>query len=167
MATTVSTVTVVVDAPVLVDTGTIRREMAARTIRLVQRRRPLDDLGIGLVALGTIEVAAVVQRLIGQPRMHVDMRNPVIRRMALIAFAVGDEVPVVLASCDISVMAGQARTEYFVMIDRCYRRPDCRCVAALADVGCAGMSWMLACRIGAVVAADAIAGDSRVIEVGG
>ena len=106
MATAVSTVTVVIDSPVLVDIRFVVREMTSGAVGLVDRRWPVHGLRISLVTFGAGEIASMVKGLIDQTEMLVDVRQPGIRHVADIALLVGNEVSVVLACRGVAVMTG-------------------------------------------------------------
>jgi hypothetical protein len=50
--------------------------MTSGTIRLEGRVAPVDGLGVVLVARRTQQVAAVIQWLVQQTRVHIGMRDP-------------------------------------------------------------------------------------------
>ncbi len=71
-----------------------------------------------------------------------------------------------LASGRKPVVAGAAATAHLRMVNRVYWRESVCVVAILADIGCRYVCRRFACRVGAIVAAAAIAGDINVAEVG-
>ena len=91
--------------------------VASGTIRLIHRERPINDLLVNLVTLGTSEIATMVEGFIDQADVPVDMRQPGICRVADIALLVRHEMAVVLARCRIAVMAGRAGTQHLRVID--------------------------------------------------
>ena len=92
-------------------------------------------------------------------------RNPRRGRMAVVAVVAAREVRQIFAGRDSAVMAGEAGAEYLDVINRVGRCPDYAVVAVLADVGRIGVVGVLAGRIGTVMAADAGAGDTGMVEV--
>ena len=106
MATAVSTVTVVIDSAVAVDSRPVGREMTSGAIRLIDWRRPVHRLGVRLVAPGAGQVAAMVKGFIGQTEMLVSVRQPGVRHVADIAILVRNKVSVVLAGRRVAVMTG-------------------------------------------------------------
>ena len=106
MATAVSTVTVVIDSPVIVDPRPVGREVTSGAIRLIDWRRPVHRLGICLVTSGAGEVAAMVKGFKGQPEMLVSVRQPGIRHVADVALLVRNKVYVVFAGRRVAVMTG-------------------------------------------------------------
>ena len=106
MATAVSTVTVVIDSPVLVDIRFVVREMTSCAVGLVDQRWPVYGLRISLVTFGAGEVGVMVKGLIGQTEMLVDVRQPGIRHVADVALLVRNKVSVVFAGRRVAVMTG-------------------------------------------------------------
>jgi len=64
-----------------------------------------------------------------------------------------------------TVMARATSTDYLGVIDREYGCPNCRAMAIFADIACLYMSLVLASRLRAVMAADAIANNIYMIEI--
>ena len=85
--------------------------------------------------------------------------------MTIVAGVAALDVRRVLAGCDRVVMTGEAGADYLGVVDDIGRCPDHVVVAVLARVGRVDVVQALACRIGTVVAADAVAGDIDVVEV--
>ena len=79
--------------------------MTASTIGPECRVAPVDGLRIVLVARRTQQVAAVVQRLVWQSRVHVGMWDPGHGVVTFVALPWRDEVPGVPARRDDAVMA--------------------------------------------------------------
>ena len=104
MATAVGTVAVIVDAAMIVLVRLIVSEVTASAVRLVNRRRPDHDVRVVGMALGSGEIAPVIQRLVGQSHVLVDMRGPGVRRMAVIAFMTGYKMPRIFASRGVAVV---------------------------------------------------------------
>ncbi len=92
-------------------------------------------------------------------------RQPARRGVAVVAVGATINVPLVLACRDDAVVAGSAGSDDLRVIDRKDGNPDIRCVAVLADVAGLDVGQVLASGLGAVVAAETIAGDVDVIEV--
>lgn len=63
-------------------------------------------------------------------------------------------------------MAGATTTQNLGVIDCHHGRKYISRVAVFTDVRCLYMGWILANRIRAVVAADAVTSDIHVIEIG-
>ena len=72
--------------------------MTARAGGLVPRGRPIDGFRVGLMALSAGKVAAVIERLVCQPRVTVICRRPCIRTVTQTAILRGVEVIRILAS---------------------------------------------------------------------
>ena len=117
------------------------------------------------MAIGAIEIVPVIQRFVGQARMLVYVRSPRIRRMAFVAFVVGYKMPCILARRCIAVVTGRTRAQYLCVINGGHRCPGYCGVTVLANVGRQDVGRVLAGRIGAVMAADAVVRNIDVIEV--
>ena len=78
---------------------------------------------------------AVIERLIGQTRVHPDVRNPRDRLVAFVAFAIGDKVTGVSAGCDDAVMARRTRAQDLRVVDRDHGAPYGCAVTVLSNVG--------------------------------
>ncbi len=72
-----------------------------------------------------------------------------------------------LTDCRSAVVARATCAYNLRVIHGVGRHPGIRVVAVLANIACLDMRRILARRVGAIVAAGAIAGDVDVIEVGG
>ena len=166
MATTIGTIAIVVDAIVPVYARAIGVEVATSAIRLVDRSLPVHCLRIILMAAGAGEIAGVIQRLVTQTHVLVDMRSPSIGRMAVIALKIRHKVPLVLAGRRVAIMAGEAGANDLRVIHHVGRRKRYVVVAILTNIGGIDVRWILARRIGAVMAADAVVSDIGVIKVG-
>lgn len=140
--------------------------VTARTVRLKGGELPVDDFRIVLVALGAIEVVAMILRLIRESGVHVIGRYPRIRVVAQTTVLHGIEVAWVLPGGKGAIVAGGTGTQHLVVIDSCNRRPGRCAVAILANISCLDVGWSLANGIGAVVATHAVVHDVDVVEVG-
>ena len=107
----------------------------------------------------------MVKGLIDQTEMLVDMWQPGICHVADVALLVGNEVSIVLTCRRIAVMAGRTGTQHLRMVDYRYGRPGRRGVAVLTHICRRHVCRVFAGRVGAVVAADAVARDIHVIEI--
>ena len=164
MATAIGTVSIVVDAIVPVYARAIVVEMATGAVRLVIWARPVHRLRITLMAARAGEIAGMIQWLVTQTHVLVNMRSPSIGRMTVTALAVRHEVPLVLAGRSVSIMAGRTGTQDLRVVYGCYRYPGDRRVTVLADVCRQDMRRVLTCSSCAIVAADAVIGDVRVVK---
>ena len=86
--------------------------------------------------------------------------------MAVVAVVAAGNVGRVLACGGVAVMAGETGAKDLRVIDHVGRHKRHVVVAVLADIGGIDMRRMLARRIGAVMAADAVGGDVGVVKVG-
>jgi len=164
VATAIGTVSIVVDAIVPVYARAIVVEMATGAVRLVIWARPVHRLRITLMAARAGEIAGMIQWLVTQTHVLVNMRSPSIGRMTVTALAVRHEVPLVLAGRSVSIMAGRTGTQDLRVVYGCYRYPGDRRVTVLADVCRQDMRRVLTCSSCAIVAADAVIGDVRVVK---
>lgn len=165
MAAAARTIFILIYSVVVVFARLIVSCMTACASRLVGRRRPQDDLRVGLMAICTLQIAAVVQRFVSEPGVTVITRYPGVRNMAQAAILYRVEVVRSLArSCNTVVTAGTG-SKHLVVIDGSDRRPYRGVVAILADVRCLHVHWPLAGCVGTVMAAETIIRDVRVIEI--
>ena len=87
--------------------------------------------------------------------------------MTVIAISATCNVCRVLACSYYAVMAGAAGTEYLCMVYRVNGHPDIRVMAVFTDISRLNVREVLAGGFDAVVATDAIANDTCMIEIGG
>ena len=150
----------------LVRTRLVVSGVTTRTIRLECRVTPTDDFRIGLVAFGTPQVAAVIERLVWQAAVPVIHGRPCIGHVAESAVLRRVEMARILARGLHAVVTGGTRAQYLAVVNRRHRRPDCRVVAVLTDIGRLHVRRALTDCVRAVVAVHTIAGDAAVIEIG-
>ena len=86
--------------------------------------------------------------------------------MAVIAVGTARDMRGILARCGNPVVTGTAFAQYLCVINSESRCPNIRVVAILADICCLHMREILAGRLDAVVAADAVTRNIHMIEVG-
>ena len=139
--------------------------MTTCTIGLERGVAPVDGFGVVLVAIGTEQWVAMVQRLVGQPHVPVCMWNPRDAVVTDVAFLLCDEVPRILARCNDAVMAGRARPQYLGMVDPDYGAPRGRAMTVFAHICRQRMRRPFASRVQTIVTTDAVTGDGRMIEV--
>ena len=149
----------------LMRSGSVVTGMAARAVRLEGRIPPVDDFRVVLMTRRTREVAAMIERLIGQTRVTVVRRRPGVRVMAQAAVLAGIEVARILAGRCRAVVAGGAGPENLVVIYGRHGHPDGRAVAVFTDIRRLHMQRPLARGLGAVVTAEAVVHDVDVVEV--
>ena len=118
------------------------------------------------MAGGALEIAAVIQWLVKQAAMHIDMRNPGRRCVAVIALMNGIEVPEIRARCRGAIVAGRTNANYVVVIDRRCRRPGRRRMAVFAHGTGIHVIDGFARGYGAVMTFVAIPGDIHMVEIG-
>ena len=109
------------------------------TVRLKCRELPIDHVGITLMAVNAVEVAAMIERFVGQSGVTVVCGCPRIRDMAQPTILYRVEVTGVHAGGRGAIVAGRAGAYDLVVIDSCYRRPDSWTVAVLANICCLRM----------------------------
>lgn len=85
--------------------------------------------------------------------------------MAIVAGVAARDMCRVLAGCGHAVVAGTTVADYLAMIDRHDRYENIRAMAVFTDIRRLNMPRVLAGRVGAVVAADAVSGDIDVVEI--
>lgn len=139
--------------------------MASCAVGLECRIQPRDWLRVILMTLGAGKIAAVVERLEGQPQVHIDRGAPYDGFMADVAFLLAYEMPGVLACCVDAVVTIGAVTNDRRMVEAGREPCDSR-MTVLAIVAACNMRRVFSSRIDSVVAADTITGDAHVVEVG-
>ena len=92
-------------------------------------------------------------------------RQPSSCGMAVVAIVAGGYVGWVLTGRRDTIVTRTARTEHLRVIDRIGGRKNVRVVAVLTYVGCLYMRKILSCGANAVMATDAVASDTHVVEV--
>ena len=85
--------------------------------------------------------------------------------MTVVAGVAAGKVRRVLAGCRDAVVTGATGAQYLGVIDSDYRRPQVRGVAVFADIRRLNVRRSFAGCLGAVMAADAVAGDVQMIEI--
>ena len=104
--------------------------------------------------------------VVGDIRVVEGCRRPGDGGVAVIAIVAAGKVGRVLAFGRVAIMAGEAGANDLRVIDHVGRRKRYDVVAILTSIGGIDMRWILARRIGAVMAADAVVSDIGVIKVG-
>ena len=111
------------------------------------------------------KVAAVIQWFVRQAGVTVIGRHPRNCVVAQTAFLGRIEVTRVLACSRRAVVTRGTGSQYLRVIDRQYWRPYRWAVAVRADVRCLWVLCALAGCISTVMAAHAVAGDVRMVEI--
>lgn len=106
MTATARAIQIILQAIMIVVASLVVIRMTARTGGRVSRRRPVHCVRIGIVALGAVEIAAVIKRLVSQPGVTEIRRSPPIRGMALATIHGSVEVTRILAGGIGAVVAG-------------------------------------------------------------
>lgn len=105
------------------------------------------------------------------PARNVDVvevgRQPSCCRMAVVAIVAREYVRWVLTGCGNPIVTRTARTQYLRVINGIGGRKNVRVVAILANVGCLYVRKILSRGADAVMATDAVADDTHVVEVCG
>lgn len=138
--------------------------MTTRAVGLIGRRAPGDQLAISTMTVDTVEPHAVVAR-IGRTGMIETRRQPILCAMAAITGERRREMPAWSSRRDHSVVTRVAGTGYDRHMVEASRDPAVGHVAELAVVAALNMPHVLAHRDRAVVTAEAIRSDSRMVEV--
>lgn len=90
--------------------------VTARTVRLKCSVPPGNEFRVGLVAVGTREVATVIERLVGQSRVPEVRWGPGVRVMAGITFLRRQKVTRILAGRDDTIVTGETGAQNLIMI---------------------------------------------------
>lgn len=151
----------------LVWPGFVIARVTACTIRLKCRELPRNEFGVGLVAGGAWQVAAMVLRLVRQGHMAIIRRCPTVGYVAGVAFLRGIKVTRVRAGGSYAVVTGRAGAKHLRVVDRHHRRKHIRGVAVLANIRCQDVRRVFAGCVRTVMAANAVACDVDVVKVGG
>ena len=117
------------------------------------------------MAIGALQVSAVILRFVGQTRVAIICRRPGIWAMTQSAIVRCIEVSRIHTRRGSAVMAGRTGSQNLIVIDGDDWSPYIGAVAILTDVCRLWVQWPLTCRIGAVVAVHTIAHNIGVIEV--
>lgn len=149
----------------LVWSGLIVACVATRAIRLKGRELPVNNLRIRLMAFGTLEIAAVILRLVGQANMTIVGWRPRIRLVTHAAVLPGIEMTRVLAGGLRAVVAGRAGPEHLVVVYSDYGLPYGRAMAVFANIGCLYVQRPLAGGLCAVVTRKAVIDDVDMVEI--
>lgn len=139
--------------------------MAACAVRLEGGVLPGNQVRILRMTLGTLQVAAMVLRLVCQRRMSIVGWRPCIRGMTDITLNVGVEVTGVLSCRGHAVVTGRTGTQHLGVIDSEHWREYVRGVAVFANVGRLYVCRILAGSVRSVMAAEAVARNIHVVEV--
>ena len=165
MAVGTRTVLIPTQPIVLVHARFVVSRMAARAGGLVTWRRPADEIAVARVAPGTSKITAVIERFIRQACMAVINRRPGNRVVAQTAVLCSIEVSRVHAGGQGAVVAGRTGSKNLVVIHGENRRPDSRGMAGFADVGRLNMRRALAGGVRAVMTAEAVVHDVRMVKI--
>ena len=117
------------------------------------------------MAFGTLEIVAMILRLVAQTGVTVIRWDPGSRAMAQATVLRRIEVPRIHAGGRSAIVAGCARAQDLGVINGNDGRPDICAVAIFADVGRLRVQWTLAGRVCSVMAADTIVDNIGVIEI--
>jgi len=164
MAAAACAVQVVLQAIVFVDARFVIARMAAGTGGCITGRRPIHRIRVGIVAVGAVEVAAVIERFIRKAAVTETRRGPAVRRVTLTTIDGRGEVSRIHSASVSAVMAGRTGPQDLVVVDRSNGRPDNRTVAVLTDVRGQDMRRTLARCVTAVVATGAVVNDVGMVE---
>ncbi len=149
----------------LVWAGLVIVAVTARAIRLESGESPVDHFRIALMTLCALQIATMIQRLIGQSDMAVVGRCPRIRVMAQTTVLRRIKVARGHAGRGGAVVAGRAGAENLAMVDADYWLPGIGAVAVFADIGRLHMQGSFASSIDTVVTANAIVDDIHMVEI--
>ena len=105
MTATAGAVQVILQAIVVVLADSVVSRVTARAGRLVSGRRPIHRIRIGVVAVGAVEAALVIERFVAETGVTIVGRNPRRRAVAQTAILRSIEVPRIHAGGIGSVVA--------------------------------------------------------------
>ncbi len=114
---------------------------------------------------GRINAIVAIHAIAGDIQVVKIRWQPGDRGVAVIAsITAGDMCGVLAGRCD-AVVTGTAGSNHMHVIDSIRGRECAGVVAIFTDITCLNVSQALACRIGTVMAATAVAGNVRVVEI--
>jgi len=117
------------------------------------------------MAIGALQVSAVILRFVGQTRVAIICRRPGRWAMTQSAIVRRIEVSRIHTRRGSAVMAGRTGSQDLIVVHGDDWSPYIGAVAILTDVCRLWVQWPLTCRIAAVVAVHTIAHNIGVIEV--
>ena len=117
------------------------------------------------MAFGTLEIAAMILRLVAQTGVTVIRWDPGSGAVAQATVLRRIEVPRVHPGGRSAIVAGRAGTQDLGVIDGSNGRPDICAVAIFADVGCLRVQWTLADRVCSIMTADTVVNNVHVVEI--
>ena len=167
MAATARAVQIIGQTIVVVLARVIIIRMTTRAGGLVSRRRPAYGFRIRRMASGAEEVAAVIQRFVGETGMAEISRYPCNRAVAKTTVLRRVEVPRVLAGRRCAIVAGRTGSKDLVVVYGHRRHPEVGAMAVLADIGCLHMRRAFASGVGAVMTAEAIVHYIHMVKIRG
>ena len=159
------TIQVILKAIVVVFARLVISRMTARAGRRVARGRPVDGIRIGIMAFRTLEVAAVIERLISQTGVVEVRRCPTIRGMALATIYRRTEMTRVHSSRISAIVTGRTGAQNLVVVDRVCWYEYRGVVAVFADIGRKHVSRSFAGGVTTIVATGAIIRDVGMVKV--
>jgi len=154
------------------------RSAGSGDLRMVDRVHRREDVGIVTIfadvacryvrrvlagGIGAVMAAAAIATYVDMIEIR---RRPAGRRMAVVAVVAAIDVCRRLAGCRYTVVTGTASADYLGVINGEYGRKYIGRVAIFADIAGLNMCDVLADCLGSVMAADAVAADIHMIEVG-
>lgn len=99
------------------------------------------------MAIGTIEIAAMILRFVGQTGVTVIGRRPGIWTVAQLTSLAGVEVARIHTARCRAVVTRCARAQNLIVVNRNDRCPNGGAVAVFADIGGRWMRWAFAGRV--------------------
>ena len=118
------------------------------------------------VLTGCVRAVVAADAVVGDVHMVKVRRRPGVSRVAVITVVATGKVRRVLAFCRHAIVAGEAGANHLRMVDHVGRRKRRNVMTIFADVCGVDVSRVLANGIGAVMAAETIAGDAGMVEIG-
>ena len=118
------------------------------------------------VLAGRVRAVVAADAVVGDVHMVKVRRRPGVSRVAVITVVATGKVRRVLAFCRHAIVAGETGANHLRMVDHVGRRKRRNVMTIFADVCGVDVSRVLANGIGAVMAAETIAGDAGMVEIG-
>ena len=146
------------------DLGMVDCKYGCKDIGRVAILADVCCLNVSLVLASGVHAVMAVQAIAGDIHMVEIRRQPTCRRVTIVTVNTARDVVRVLAGGRKTVMTGTAGAHDLRVVDRKHGRKDIGRMAVLADVAGLNVSLVLAGRLSAVMAADAVVGDVYMVE---
>jgi len=149
------------------DLGVIDRKHGCPDIRRMAVLTDVGGLHMGRSFAGRIRAVMAAHAIASDIDVIEVCRQPARSRVTVVAVVATGDVRRVLAGGRDTVVTGTAGAQYLCVIDRKDGRPDVRRMAIFTDIACLQVRRTFSGRFDTVMAADAVARNVDVVEVGG